>query len=391
MSEASDKNYAHAHPLFRISSKRFATSPWLPAYVNDTMTMGVYSRRFYPLTLGDDAIANYWELRRGVVLFDVPEHPIEVQGPDALALLQKLFCRDVGKLNAGRATYAIACDHHGGIVMDGVLMRIGDERYWYVLADGEFLPWLHAHAAGMDVTISDPHSWVLQVQGPKALDFLEHLVEGKAPEPFKYFSVHDCNIAGQPFLVSRTGWTGELGFELYTLNPKIDGPAMFATIMERGRAHGLIFSSLEAMGIRRIEAGIMDNGTDMDTTMTPFQAGLGQFVSLDKEAEFIGKDALTKADRSRLFLGLTCEDAAPLSGSRIKREGKTVGHTTAGAWSPYLEKGIAFARMHEANDWVDRDVTVELTDGSEHAAVIVNLPFYDEEKLIPRGLANAAP
>ncbi len=384
-------NYAHAHPSFRISSKRFATSPWLPAYANENMMMGVYSRRFYPLSIGDDAIANYWHLRRSAVLFDVPEHPIVIEGSEALALLQKLFCRDISKLKQGRATYAIACNHDGGIIMDGVLMCIGENRYWYVLADGEFMPWIQAHATGMDVTIRDPESWVLQIQGPKAFDVLASLVDDTTPDPFKYFSVHDCSIAGQPFLISRTGWTGEMGFELYPLNPQMDGPAMFETILERGRPHGLIFSSLESMGIRRIEAGIMDNGTDMDATMTPYQAGLGQFVNLDKDVDFIGKEALARAEQGRLFFGLTCQDATPLAGTRIKVGGKEVGHTTAGGWSPYLEKGIAFARMDYTDDWVGKPVTVELADGSEHDAVIVSLPFYDEEKLIPRGLANSMP
>lgn len=388
MADAPRRNYAQSHRTVRISAKRFALSPWFPCYANDAMVLGVYSRRFYPLTLGADAVADYWELRRGAVLFDVPEHPIEISGPDALALLERVFCRSIARLKVGRATYAIACNHRGGILMDGVLMRLGEERYWYVMADGEFLPWLDAQAAGLDVAISDPASWVLQVQGPKSLAVLADLLDGGAPEPFAYFSVHEATIGGEPFLVSRTGWTGELGFELYTRNPAIDGPAMFERIMAAGRPHGMIFSSLESMGIRRIEGAILDNGTDMDPSMTPFAAGLGRFVDLDKNVDFVGRAALAAAPRDCLMHGLTCTGTTPVAGDVVLAGGKRVGRITAGAWSPALDCGIAYVRFDEPGHGPGDAVTLGNAEG-EHAASVVDLPFYDPEKKIPRGLAVA--
>lgn len=387
MADSPRRNYAQSHRTVRISAKRFAMSPWLPAYITDETVLGVYSRRFYPLTIGDDAIAHYNKLRSEAVLFDVPEHPIEISGPDALALLEKVFCRRIARLKAGRATYAIACDHHGGILMDGVLMRLGEDRFWYVMADGEFLPWLHAQAAGFDAAISDPRSWVLQVQGPKAFDVLADLVDGAPPEPFNYFAISEVAIAGEPFLISRTGWTGELGFELYTRNPEIDGPAMFERILERGRPHGLVFSSLESMGIRRIEAGILDNGTDIDPSMTPYAAGLGKFVDLDKETEFCGKAALTAAPKDVLLTGLTCAGTTPVAGDKVLAGNNRVGRITAGAWSPHLETGIAYLRLDRPLESWAKPLVLESADGSRHEAAIVDLPFYDPEKKIPRGLA----
>ncbi|MBT6203169.1 MAG: aminomethyltransferase family protein [Alphaproteobacteria bacterium] len=391
MSDKPAANYASAHDIVRISAKRFEMSPWMPAYLTDKAVLGVYSRRFYALGLSEDPTSDYWTLRRKAALYDVPEHPYEISGPDAYALLDKVFCRDISKLRVGRATYAISCDESGGILMDGVLMRIDEDRYWYVLADGEFIPWLKAHALGMDVTIRDPGSWVLQVQGPNSLDVMADLLDEPLTEPFKYFSVHSTSIAGQPFLISRTGWTNEMGFELYPLTTELDGPAMFHYIMEKGAPHGMIHSSLESMGIRRIEGGIMDNGTDMDPSMTPFDAGLGQFVSLDKPTDFIGKKALAAAPRGSRFFGVTCAGAAPLANSALAANGKTVGRATAGGWSPYLETGIAFVVMDEALNWIGRKVTVVLADGGEHAGEIVALPFYDKRKLIPRGLSNEIP
>ncbi|MBC6439311.1 MAG: aminomethyl transferase family protein [Rhodospirillales bacterium] len=113
-------NYASAHATVRISAKRFNMSPWMPAYLTDKALLG---RRFYALGLGDDPISDYWHLRRQTALYDVPEHPIEISGPDACALLDKVFCRDISKLHEGRAIYAISCNQHGGILMDGVLMK----------------------------------------------------------------------------------------------------------------------------------------------------------------------------------------------------------------------------------------------------------------------------
>ena len=251
-------NYASADDTFRVSAKRFACSPWLSSYITPETVLGVYSGRFFPLSIGEDPVDAYWNLRRGVALFDVPEHPVEITGPDALPFLNRLFCRDLSRLRVCRATYAIACNHSGGIVMDGVVLHVSPGRYWYVLADGEFMTWLEAHRAGYDVRIRDPESWVLQVQGPRALEVLAPVLNGASPSPFRYFSVHECEVAGEPYLVSRTGWTGELGFELYSRRPDVDGERVFRHLVQAGSSFGMRVSALECMGIRRIEAGIMD-------------------------------------------------------------------------------------------------------------------------------------
>ena len=380
-------NYATTDATFRVSAKRFAQSPWLSAYRTDAMVLGVYSNRFYPLTLGEDPIEKYWKLRRGVVLFDVPEHPIEIAGPDSAKLLRRLFCRDVSRLRVGRAIYAIACNHEGGIVMDGVLLRLAEERYWYVLASGEFLGWLDAHRAGYDVTVTDPNSWVLQIQGPRSLEALPALLDGPPPAPFNYFSVAECSVASEPFLISRTGWTGELGFELYSLNPSLDGPRVFNHLLNAGAGVGMQFSSLESMGIRRIEGGIMDNGTDMDSTMTPFEAGLGRFVDLSSK-DYIGAEALAAADQRSCFFGVTAAIGTPIGRHKAVHNGTEVGHMTAAAVSPYLKKFIGYLRFYKPADWLGIELTLEADDGSTHLGEVVPLPFFDAEKRLPRNLAK---
>ena len=138
-------------------------------------------------------------------LYDVPERPLEISGPDAVALLDKVLVRRTGNLGVNRAAYGLACDASGGLLMDGVLMRLADDRFWYVMADGEFLPWLQAHAMGMDVRVSDPGVWVLQVQGATSLEILQAVAD-PAPSPdWRYFGVAHASIAGQPVVLSQIG------------------------------------------------------------------------------------------------------------------------------------------------------------------------------------------
>lgn len=127
-----------AAPIIRTS--RFLRSPFMPAYLPDDAVVGVYNRRLYPWSIGDDLNTAYWQLRRMAMLYDVPETPIEIAGPEACVLLNYLFTRDVDNLRIGRASYAIACNAQGGVIMDGVLLQLREDCFWYVQADGEFAP-----------------------------------------------------------------------------------------------------------------------------------------------------------------------------------------------------------------------------------------------------------
>jgi len=380
------RNYAAAHDTVRISAKRFEPSPYTDKYANDDIVFGIYCRRFYPLSTGEDPIEKYWKLKRGVMLYDVPEKPLDIKGPDAVALLERVFTRCIGSLKTWRARYAVACTPQGGILMDGVLIRLADDHFWYVQADGEFESWLLAHSQNLDVTIRDPGSRVLQIQGPKSLEVLQAAAGGGVPEGFGYFHAGMFDFGGQKLLVTRTGWTGEMGFEIYS-EAGIDHHALWDHLMTSGVPLGMSFSSVESMGIRRLEAGILDNGTDMDSSMTPYEAGLGAFVELDKP-DFVGRDALAKADQSCLLMGLTCFEAVPLASLQVLDGDSVVGHMTAGAWSPYLETGIGFVRFRQKGDWLGRKLALRTPEGSQYQCEIVSLPFYDAQKKIPKGLAQ---
>lgn len=352
------------------------------------MLLGVYAGRTYPIDLGDDPAEMYWTLRRKAVMYDVPERPIEISGPDVVPFIERVFARHIGSLKEGRGRYAIACTPQGGVFMDGVFFRLAEDRFWYVQPDGALVPWLLAHSGGYDVSITDPQSRVLQIQGPTSQAILRDATQGAVTNDFKYFHSGFFDVGGQNLYVSRTGWTGELGYEVYTQGAATDCARLWDFLIETGRPHGMVFSTIPSMEIRRIEAGILDNITDIDWTMTPFEAGLGPFIDLDKQ-DFVGRDALLAADRAPKLFGLKCSEIVPKMNETVQSNGEVVGRVTAGAWSPYLDCGVGYVRFDRSGDWPGQTLNLNASDRTLRECEIVALPFYDPEKRIPRGLETA--
>jgi aminomethyltransferase len=250
-------------------------------------------------------------------------------------------------------------------------------------------PWLTALKPGFDVHVTDPKSRVLQIQGPQSMTILSDLTRGAANE-LKYFQSGHFDVGGQQVYVSRTGWTGELGYEVYSLGATTDHAALWSAIQAAGHPHGMVYASMASMEIRRIEAGILDNLTDFDQTMTPFAAGLGAFIDLTK-GDFVGRDALLHADqRARLF-GVRCRDADLDYQGVVVADGVDVGYVTAAARSPYLECSIGYVRFAEPGDWLGKPVLVQSNKGDLLPCTVEPLPFYDAEKRIPRGLDTSTP
>jgi len=380
----------------RISSRRYEMSPFHDCYANDETVQGVVAERFYPVYNGEDVVETYWTLRRKAVLYDVPEKPWQIEGPDATSFMDRIFARDISKLEEGRGVYAIACTHDGGTFMDGILFKMAPDVFWYVQPDGHFLPWVMALSEGYDVSFSDPKARVLQVQGPNSLKVMSDLTGGAIDDTLKYFRSGYFDVGGQRLYVSRTGWTGELGCEIYSVGAmtSIDSPTdhrkLFSDVMQAGQPHGLVYGSMASMEVRRIEAGILDNITDFDHKMTPFAAGLGAFVHPDKGG-FVGRDALRAADRRVRLLGLTCSGGTPSYRGDVVEDGEKVGFVTAAAWSPTLDCGIGYVRFDESGDWLGKTLHVATESGALQACEIVSLPFYDKEKRIPRGLDTEIP
>ena len=383
--------HAKSHPTVRINSKRCEQSPYAERYATEDTLFGIYCNRFYPISFGEDAIEQYWKLRREVMLFDVPEKPLDIKGPDAVVLLEKVFTRRIASIKVGRANYAIACTPQGGVQMDGVMIRLAEDHFWYVHANGEFESWLIAFSDGLDVSISDPRSRVLQIQGPRSLEVLKALDKNADIENFGYFQAGHFNIGGQSLLVTRTGWTNELGFEIYSnCAEQTDHLALWDTVVETGKDFGLENAALEVMGIRRLEAGILDYSTDINNTMTPYDIGLGNFVDFTKD-EFIGREALQKTSKECRLFGLTSQTGVPSVDCAVMLENNTVGHVRVGDWSPTLEKGIGYVYFDESpkagENWAGKQLTLIDKAGETHQSDVVTMPFYDAEKNIPRGKA----
>jgi glycine cleavage system aminomethyltransferase T len=382
--------HADARKTVRVSSRRFEASPFLSNYVNEHTVMGVYAGRYYSVFNGEDPVESYWALRRKCALYDVPERPVQIEGPDAVPFMERVFARRVGSLKEGRGRYAIALTPQGGVFIDGVLFNLSKNKYWYVQPDGALEAWLVAHSDGYDVTISDPHARVLQIQGPTSYAVMHEASDGTIAEDMGYFHSGFHKIGGQEVYVSRTGWTGELGYEIYTPWDQTDCNRLWKHLMTVGKPHGMVFSSITSMEIRRIEAAILDNGTDMDQSMTPYQSGLGAFIDMDKE-DFVGKKALVKADKHTLLYGLKSKGASPGMNDGVLEGSALVGRVTAGAVSPYLNCGIGYVRFKTTGDWAGKKLTLKTADGKAYDCEIVELPFYDREKKIPRGIDRSIP
>ncbi len=370
-------------PTMRVHPLTYLELDHDPEYV-------LYNHRLTPSWLSNaTADEMYWKVRREVVLRNTGELPIEVTGPDAERLLNRIFTRDVSKVSVGRCSYQFACYADGGMITDGVLLRLGSDRFWMAQANGDMFSWYRAHASGLDVEVIDPDVWISQVQGPSSLEVLAEAIDDAYPDPFRYFDLAEVAIAGQPLVISRSGFTNELGWEFY-MAPDIDHDAVGDRIMEVGEQYGMIISSMQAFRARRIEAGLLNAGTDFDPGITPFEAGLGGFVDMNKD-DFIGKDALAAADRRRRVWGMRIEGGVPQLGRGLRQDGQIAGRVTASAWSPFQDCGVAIVRLDDADLGIGAIFDVDCIDGSTRRGEVCDLPMYDEAREIPRGKIVSIP
>ena len=200
--------------------------------------MHSYNGRMTPDHLNHaNADEQYWATAHQSYLPQHSELPIEFHGAQAAEFLRYIFPRDVGKVKVGRCAYQFACLHDGGMINDGVLMRLAEDRFWMVQADGELLTWYLAHAVDYDVKVYDPNVWVSQIQGPHSLELLAEVLDGGMPEPFRYFDCVQASIAGEPCWISRSGFSNELGWEVYML-PEANNAKIGDKIMQVGEKFG---------------------------------------------------------------------------------------------------------------------------------------------------------
>ena len=369
----------------------FGTQIRKSPYFNSTVKWGatgfsVYNHMYIPRDFGSPE-QNFWNLIEKAILCDVAvERQVEITGPDAYKFTQLLTPRDLSKLSVGQCKYVLIVNNDGGILNDPVLLRLAENHFWLSLADSDILLWAQGVAvnSGLNVKISEPDVSPLQLQGPTSQEIMVKLF-GNGIRDLKYYWLREYNLDGIPLIVSRTGWSSELGYEIY-LRDGSKGNDLYEKIMAAGKEHGI--QPGHTSSIRRIEGGMLSYHADADIKTNPFELGLDRLINLDSEINFIGKNALRKIKErgiSRKQVGLEIE-CDPLSGPNttfwpIKKDGKQIGKVTSAVYSPRLKKNIALAMVEINFSKVGVNLEVNTHEGN-YNSTIVEKPFYDPKKKI---------
>ncbi|GGH21206.1 aminomethyltransferase [Cribrihabitans marinus] len=346
----------------------------------------VYNHMYIPRDFGDPH-QNFWNLVNDAILCDVSvERQVQIKGPDAARFTQYLTCRDLSKCAVGQCKYVLITDQDGGIINDPILLKLAEDKFWLSTADSDVLLWARGVAvnSGMNVEITEPDVSPLQLQGPKSREILRAAF-GDGPTALKYFWFTELDWDCVPLIISRTGWSSELGYEIY-LRDGIHGDRLWEHIMAVGSPLGL--KPGHTSSIRRIEAGMLSYHADMNLANNPFELNLGRLVDLDMEADFVSKSALKRIEEqgvSQQLVGLEIE-GDPFTGSNdffwpIMEGHRKVGTVTSAIYSPRLKKNIALAMVNSEFASVGKKLTVnKLTEMRECS--VVPMPFYDPSKSI---------
>jgi len=348
----------------------------------------VYNHMLFPVCF-DDLEAEYHHLLEHVTLWDVSvERQVEITGPDAFAFANMLTPRDLSRCAVSQGKYVVITAEDGGIINDPVLLRLGENHFWLALADSDVLLWARGVAlnSGLRVNITEPDVSPLQIQGPKAKEVVQALF-GDAVTQLRYYWFLETKLDGIPVVVTRTGWTGEVGYEVY-LRDGSRGDELWERIMAAGKPHQI--RPTGPSDIRRVEAGILNWGADMTLANNVYEIGLDYLVDEIKAANYIGRDALKRikaAGVGQKLAGIEIEgdriemNAVPW---RVKSGGETIGRVTSAIWSPRLKKNIGYAMLPAPQAALQTILTVNIPGIGERKATVVPMPFIDPKKDIPK-------
>lgn len=327
-------------------------------------------------------------VRRQAGLFDV-SHMGEflVSGPQAEAFLQRMTTNDVSRLADGQAQYTLMCNPQGGVVDDLLVYRLADGRYMLVVNaanTAKDFRWLEAHAEeGVTVTDISDDTALLALQGPNAAAIISRVTDADIGRLKPFHHLPDATVCSAKALVSRTGYTGEDGFELYVRAD--EAQTVWLGLMEAGEPSGLVPAGLGARDTLRFEAGLPLYGQELSDTISPLEAGLAYFVKLGKEA-FIGRDALQEqqaAGTARKLVGIEMLDRGiPRSHYPVLAGGLTIGEVTSGTQSPTLKRNLGLALIDAAYAQPGTELSV-IVRGKPLKAVVVPTPFYRRGKTSP--------
>jgi len=353
--------------------------------------------------------AEVFAVRSTAGLLDItPLYKYDIKGPDAGVFLARIWTRDISTIGRGRVVYSAMCDERGFVLDDGTVARIGEDHYRCTSSE-PWLAWFLSHSRGFDVEITDTSDAIcgLALQGPRARAILKGITEFDM-DKMRFFRMRKTTVGGVPAWVSRTGYTGDLGYEIFCENEH--ALALYDAISAAGEPHGMVAMGLDALDVARIEAGFVLQGIDYISAKscvidalksTPDDAGLGWTVDLDR-GPFIGQDAI-RAERARGsvwdLVGLelsweglealyadaglpphlapeACRSSVPV----YNFDGEQVGQVTSSVWSPTCKRYLALAQVRRPFHHTDTELFVEYTPMFERqrvSATVVDKPFYD--------------
>jgi glycine cleavage system aminomethyltransferase T len=354
-----------------------------------------YNHMYHPRHYGDP-VEEYWQLVNGVTLWDVGvERQVEITGPDAFSLANMLVPRDLNKCAVEQCKYVFITAPDGGIINDPVLLRLGENHFWISVADSDVLLWAMgvAHNSGLDVKIGEPDIGPLQIQGPKSSAMLVDLF-GESALDIPYYHLREYELEGLDVIVSRTGYTAELGFEIYVKEASRNAEKLWDIVLEAGKPHGL--AVIGPCHIKRIEAGILAYGADMWLDTNPYEVDMGYewMVDLEQEADFVGKEALRRVKEegiTRKLVGVEIGgdklgsyiDSSMIDFFPVYSSGDRIGQVTSACYSPRLEQNIGYAMVPIELAELGTKLEVE-TPSERTSAVVVQRPFIDPKKEIPK-------
>ena len=349
----------------------------------------VYNHMYFPIRF--DTFENEFEtLLNDVTLWDVAvERCLEIGGPDGFRFAQLMTPRDLSKCAVGQAKYVLVVDSDGGIINDPVLTRMDENTFWFALASSDTLLWargLKNAYPELDITIKEADVAPLQVQGPKSKDLMVDLL-GESILDLKYYWWTNAEIAGVPVVITRTGWTSEVGYEVY-LTDATRGTEVYEALMKAGEKHNI--RPTGPSDIRRIEGAIFNWGADMTYENNPIEMGLDRLIAWDLADDACLSIAALKRIRdagpARKIVGVELDGDPFPALNNVKWEatsdGAHVGKVTSAIHSPRLGKNIGYCWLPTANANEGQTVTVE-TEWGTRTATVVPMPFVDPEKTIP--------
>ena len=376
-----------------IKNYGFGTQIRRSPFFHSTLNWGardfsVYNHMYIPRDFGNPE-QNFWNLVNDAILCDVSvERQVEIKGPDATKFVQYLTPRDISKCDVGLCKYILLTDNNGGILNDPVLLRIEENHYWLSLADSDILLWAKGVLinSGMDVQLCEPDVSPLQLQGPKSREIMKKIF-GEQIDEIGYYRFKKFKKFGIPLIISRTGWSSELGYEIFLCDGS-RGSMLWEEIMKIGAPLGL--KPGHTSTIRRVEGAMLSYHADINSNNNPYEVGLERLVDLDKDDDFIGKLALTNikkngAKNKQIGLVIECDPFQNPNNEfwDIINNNKKIGKVTSAVYSPRLEKNIALAIIESKYAKIGSRFKIGINDAFINCEQ-VSLPFYDPKKSLAK-------